>query len=314
MERRTIGLIVIGAVLVTTTAGLWLLRPGNDDPLGSGEPTATPTAETATGPPAVGDCVGIPLQGVGTLAYGREAPEYDAVALPVEPCTGPRYAEVVEIIENPADPTEVEARNGRDPVASACAEAVLAYIGPPRTTGAVTWNQTLWQSAFLSGPDEAQVAAGQDWLACLVAPAPAMGGGPEQPADGTLKDAGATGVARELVSHCLDGVAPNGRQTACTAPHDQETFGWNFVDEPLSREELQAGCTDLVAELTGLPDPTADGRLQTLMLTQDRDGDPEAGDPVPTDSSFSCAVTTADGSKLVGSLRGLGDNPVPWQQ
>lgn len=301
MQRGTGWLVLVTAV---TLAAVPVLRPGTVD----GVATALP----APGPPAVGACADAPV--AIYPSYGNAAGNtYVYPQIDIGPCTGTRFAEVVQVIADPVQPSvtvEGSALNIDDPNQDRCATAGSGYLGaaPMTGPGGSTWKPVTAAQPSLSRPSARQEAAGQHWLACLVA-APGVTYPEHEPApyDGTLRDALATGAARDRLGACPDtsgldaGYSPGG----CGRPHTTQLLAVSTeltADTP--REQLTRDCASVAATLIGRSDPTAAGALGVLVDA--------ATDPVPAGSSVLCGVTTTGERTLSGGLTGLGDRALPW--
>ncbi len=83
-------------------------------------------------------------------------------------------------------------------------------------------------------------------------------------------------------------------------------------DRPVSREQLQLTCQQLVRQLTAMPDPTAAGALSIQINIQDMNSVAVTTQQVPANSVLRCGVATTGTRKLRGSLLALGRQPIPW--
>jgi hypothetical protein len=170
------------------------------------------------------------------------------------------------------------------------------------------------------GPTARQQAAGQHWAACTVSPQPpGPWVDPELPPaprfSGSLRDALHTGIERDQLGYCsvAADLLSGGGPSSCRQPHASEVLGWGETGERAgSRRSFQLSCAQVVAQLTGLPDPTAGGQLLPVMTAMD-DSSTALRDPeIPAHSYLVCAVATKNGRKLAGSLLALGRSPIPW--
>ena len=308
--RRRGGLIVLLAALLLLTVPA--LRPGPVDGRAAPEPVA--------GPPAVGDCVTEPVQrypGYGSGTGGS----YVYPQLAVAPCAGTRFAEVVSVLTDPGRP-EIVVRgssvNVSDPNQDACRTAVRDHLGTRVTvdpSGAV-WSTVTTVEVSVTRPSPRQEAAGQRWLACLAAARGVTY--PEQdpaPYDGTLRDAIATGAARDRIGACTtddDLGTANDPTAGCSRPHTLQLLA-STRDLPAGTPVATAGsgCRWTAERLTGLPDVTAGGALTVVVAVTD-DGLSVEADVVPADALVFCGIRTTGGRTLDGGLVGLGDRPIPW--
>ncbi len=301
-------LVLLAALLVLVVTAL---RPG---------PVAgTAAAEPVPGPPAAGECVSEPVQqypGYG----GGTGQTYVYPQLTVAPCTGPRFAEVVSVLDAPAQPQIVaqgSSLNISDPNQAACRTAVHDYLGTAVTVdpAGVIWSTVTTVEVSVTRPASRQEAAGQRWLACLAAArGPTLPGQEPAPYDGTLRDAIATGAARDRIGACatapdLDTAYP---AAACSRPHTVQLLA-TTRDLPAGTPiaTVSDGCRWTAERLTGLPDVTAAGAL-TVRVVVSVDGRTVTGDVLPADAAVACGLGTVGGRTLGGGLVGLGAAPLPW--
>lgn len=299
MQRGT-GLVVLVAAALLAAIPAW--GPRTVD--------GAAAAVAMTGAPTVGACADAPV--AAYPSYGSATGNtYVYPRIDLGPCTGTRFAEVVWIIADPAQPsvtTEGSALNIDDPNQDRCAAAVAGYLGATSVTGpgGSIWTPVAAAQPSLSRPSARQEAAGQNWLACL-ASAPGSTYPEQEPApyDGTLLDAVATGTARDRLGACPalralgDGSAPG----SCGRPHTTQLLavsGELAVATPRAR--LARDCASVAATLTGRSDPTAAGALRIVLDT----------DTVPIGGVAWCGVTTTGERTLSGGLIGLGDRALPW--
>ena len=270
-------------------------------------------------PPAVGDCV--------TEAWTMTWSDYDPARslfdnyaqMPLEPCAGERFGEVVAVLDDPQRPGPADSSAGSgftDLNLTLCGTAVSTYLGatPARISAGVAWSPSVlsWWP-MVSSPSDLQLAAGQRWLACIVGPGPA--GGSEKAYEGTLRNSVTTGVARDRSGLCNDdpGLSDGYSGDACSRPHTTQLLAQAPTPgtaTPMVR--LRDSCAAAAAALTGLADPTAGGALTVVVVVDDLSGRTTA-DPVAPHGSLQCALTSTDPSRtLSGGLMGLGDDPIPW--
>lgn len=275
-------------------------------------------AEPVPGPPNVGDCALDPVESMLSLLAGSPDQDYRYPSSNLQACEGPRYAEVVAVIPEPVEPTVTGARGAwsvDDPNTDSCYRSVATYIGTFDGAAAesVSWYPYLLVQASVSSPTPRQQADGQHWLACL---AFAGGYGAEtEPYDGTLREASTTGNQRDLIGHCSAGVDGNNAYSSggCGDPHRYEMFaGAGTGEVGVDRSVLEASCADTLAEVTGLADVTAAGRLAVTVTASDMYGNPVEGPQLPASTTLSCGLLTVGNRQLDGSLLALGDEPLPW--
>lgn len=287
----------------------------------SGVPHAVPVSA----PPQVGTCVLDPIGSSTTDGY------FSTSAYPrqrLEPCHGPRYGEVAQVI---ADPPKVSSATANTPVIdtnlATCYSSADRYLGAQLIGLDSLWSPNLIFNSDISRPSTRQEADGQHWVACLVSlqpihsvprvrgsklpPAPATG---EQYSGVSLRNALSTGHYRNQIGNCIPFIdwKARGAAGACASPHPLEILatGTNG-DRARSREEIQTSCLSVVRRLTGIPDPSVGGQLRvTLNVTSNENV--SATIDVPVHASLQCGIVAASGKMLSGSLLALGNLPIPW--
>ena len=319
MTRRALGLLVIGIVLALVA----VVSNANPRPV-----SGTATAAPVPGAPAVGDCAADVLPSASmtsdsvTAGTRGSVPVYPKVRF--QPCSGIRYGEVVEVIGVPV-PTVLEGDDSDgvyldDPNLTACFLAGQSYLGMSAQPLFGNWYPPLMTTAALFAPTSRQQAAGQRWVACVVAPRNpgswADTDPPPAPRYGSsLRDAVHTGNERDQLGYCSvdSDLVSAGGPSSCRQPHAFEVLGSGQTgDRAVGRRSFQTSCEQTIAQLTGLPDPTAGGLLVPVLDAVD-DRSAAVTDPqIPAHSDLICAVATTGGRKLSGSLLALGRNPIPW--
>lgn len=309
MNRRWLGLVILTMVLV---AGLVVARTAGPGLVGSALP------EPAPGPPTAGDCVGV-VDGAppALLSFNERDLGVRAPTVTTAPCDGERAAEVVLVIEDAREspPAPVGAEDTFDPAIDDCLTAGTAFVGAAGTATDPSpgWTHQLRYLSAFAGPDDRQRAAGQHWLACVVRPAGWNPDEQELPYTGSLRDAVTTGVERDRTGVCaLDVVLED--PVTCDDPHRGESFGVTDTEEPSLRAQWLDTCRSWVVSLTGLADPTAAGQLEVTLVVRDDLTGHFAGDAeIPAGAHLRCGIVTTDpGRLLTGSVRALGDQPLPW--
>ncbi len=308
-------MLVLGVVmlLVAVVAGL---RPH----LVAGAAQSVPVP----GPPAVGDCVLDPLpadslDGNTTVTSGGTVPVYPA--LQIRPCSGTRYAEVVAVLATP-DPPVVQGPAANpylvDPNLGRCYSVALRYLGVPTPPILHFWELNLQFTVALSRPSSRQEAAGQHWAACIVKPTGVTYASPaDQQYGSSIRGALQTGRQRNQLGSCAPTVDWNASDGGgyCAGPHSLEVFAFGGSgDHPVTRNQVELTCQQVVRQLTGIPDPTVAGALAIQVHITDNNSDTAITTAqIPARSSLTCGVATTTGTrKLGGSLIALGQQPIPW--
>lgn len=321
-RSRVVGLVLIALVL-STVAFSSQLRPQ----VVAGVAVAVPVS----GPPAVGACVpesgsttwnpeGTAVQQPGTHAYLYPQ-------LGVGACAGVRYGEVAAVIADPSKATVTVGVDGTitavtDSNSDLCTLAALKYVGWATGGRGPEGTLTFWHMApavdsVPSRPSVRQEAAGQNWLACIVFLRQDTFGGVGQvpPSyDSSLRNALMTGYDRDQLGNCVADADFNATvSTVCRDPHRAETFGFGTTGPAASsRAVLIRSCTELITQLTRLPDITAAGALAVELQVSDSTGKFVATDQIPPGSDAVCGINATAGRKLTGSLIAKGAHPIKW--
>lgn len=275
------------------------------------------------GPPAVGDCLLDPTV-IASQALIGPAPKHPW--LRTGPCQGRRFGEVAAVLTKhdlPAPtPSSSQPDTGPnsgndtevlDPYEPPCFDAVTVWVGPPSPAGPQIFDRWLTDSftvgVVLSGPNQIQNAAGQDWVACIGAginwgtAIPDAAGAIGHDAigyDATIHGMFSPGPPPSTFALCTP-TTDNQEPVACTTAHRVERFGAMNTEHAVTEADRR-GCQTLVRHLTGMPDPTAGGKLTITV-------DDYAA---PTGYHFlHCLIVTVSPHQLTGPLLGLADRPAP---
>jgi hypothetical protein len=302
MDRRWWGLVLVTIVIVTA-----VLLPawGGRRISGSAQPAPIP------GSPVVGDCL-------DALPMRRSALDYlpPVLAGVTGPCDEANHGEVVSVVAD-VDVFPRTTENGMSrPESLACDPLVRDYLGWPLTetaaaavdesTPAIQWRALNTVSSGLIGPDIRQYLAGQRWLACVAYPEFA-------PFPRSLRGSARGGPSANTFAACLPtSVGSIGSWMSCVQPHRTEFFGW--ATQPPRDADLEASCADWVRQLTGMTDPTRGGELAVDILhPTGSKSDGEVTTSAGTDRRVLCSLSVAGPRRLVGTLIGSGDQPLPWE-
>ena len=168
--------------------------------------------------------------------------------------------------------------------------------------------------AALIGPDPRQQAAGQDWAACVVQPAPTGSG---STVEHSLRDAWSRADDRRLFALCLTDTRSL-QAVDCRERHGAEQISsWSGDPAGSGAPDVDACRQEAIGAL-GSPRPLDRGELTTVALPtrwSDASGRQITGpDAVSATQPYVviCLLVPADPARaLVGPLRALGDAPVP---
>lgn len=289
----------------------------------------TATAAPVPPPPAIGDCLldqptGVSWDDSWGQGFGTAPSDDPPAAAEIGPCAGLRFGEIVQL--DPAAST-VDGQLSRW---SECDRQAALYLGSPRPTDDpdAVWQPTIMIRTGFVWPSRRQRAAGQTWAACVVTlPPDDFAQSATLPVDHPLRGGWTVAEVRNRMGTCgRDFQTP----APCGQPHRLETLAFADLESPaLTQEQLDQGCRDQVAIQTRMPDPAAGGSLTVAALIVVNPGYSTAGetdsgtvpdlesarnlDPPAIYSYALCVVSpTAADRRLTGSLRELGDAPVPF--
>jgi hypothetical protein len=240
---------------------------------------------------------------------------YEDDALPAwrtAPCEGARFGEVVSVGAGVGLDASFQ-----DGSWERCWNDAFGYLGLPDPAGADGHRSThVNVMAALTGPDRRQLAAGQDWAACVVQLAPS-GTGTGLTVEHSLRDAWSRTEDRRLLAMCVNDVRLL-YPTGCRDPHGAEQISsWSGDPAGFGQPDADACRHDAVVAL-GSPAALDRGDLTALALPtrwSDRTGQQITGpDAVAAGQPYvvMCLLVPADPAReLVGPLRELGDAPAP---
>ncbi|WP_111768137.1 septum formation family protein [Nakamurella deserti] len=301
MDRRISGALLLVLAVLTALVVPRILSPPTVD----GRPVVAPPPPA----PVVGDCI------------REETPSYEftvdgelttSQVLTTVRCDELHAGEVVRV------ESALPLGDGTASPAAAVVELIGQCADSARTPGVVPaatgdgWRPDLVVELSVVAPNGGQRAAGQRWVACTAGVA--TGALDRSFAD---LDAADLAPAQGSCAATAAGVTWSALAVDCTLPHTVETFGRrDLAAEAVTQGELDRTCRDLIVRASGRPgllddtDVTVAATAFTVV-----DGIPAvvtAPLPAGVTGWATCAVRTADDRPLVGSLRRLGDAPLPW--
>ncbi len=289
-------LAVLGVLVVANVAGRRVAGDGAREPI--------------AGPPQVGDCL---VEPPSTELSASVYPGASILHVRTGPCAMANYGEVV-LVARPGAGFPLDTAGGvTSAEPRACAPYAREYLrhstgAPELADSGRPWRPLATRRLGVIGPDRDQVAAGQEWLACVAHPRSAPYPGTVRAAPGGVTEAGAAAAFSTCQSWSL---TPERADVPCGQPHTTESFGIVGVDSaggPPS-QALVDSCGKLVSALTGMADPTAAGLLTVIV--------DEPQPPTWTQSTesyrrrFTCRVETAGAQPLTRSLLGWENRPLP---
>jgi hypothetical protein len=266
-----------------------------------------PAADPAVLPPVAGQCLLVPPVGVDPWSFSQRA-----APLPIGSCDQPHYGEVLAVLEvSDADVTTPPCLRPEtvDPT---------TFLGVPGgSTSDDDWFPALDFVLVPSGPDHRQLAAGQQWIACILAASPT---GDDVAFTAPLRDALRVGTLPAAMGLCYDGPDPStALHVPCDQPHRAQFFAQRSLDGPgPDQAEVTAGCAEAVTALAGDDGPVRSPDLEVHIVTYAFDSSTGATvDPtLPLDAGESayvmCSLAAGGDRLLAGSLLGLHGAPIPW--
>ncbi|GGM00052.1 hypothetical protein GCM10011594_20120 [Nakamurella endophytica] len=271
--------------------------------------------------PRVGDCVLADPR--PDLMVDRTAPALPTV--PAGDCAASRLPHVGEVVSVYRDGPLFPVDNlGVRPVpdVDACRPAADAYLGLDRirpdtdfgqaaTRSAVPWVPAAVGRVAVIGPDALQRRLGQQWVACV-----SYGRGSAFRT--SVRGVFPGGVLPDSYAVCTAASpAPPRPAVPCGIPHGVEVIAvLPLTYRVPPADELATSCTALTQAVTGRRDVTAGGALAVGVTVTHFDvqgrpvpGYPASGADQPAEAA--CAVTATGGRRLVATLSGAGDAPLP---
>lgn len=293
IDRRGFGVVVLLTSLLLSVVMPFLIHPGLP-----GAADRAPLPE----PPAVGSCLRTGLQ--------------------IVPCSVSHDAEVAYTWPAGQNPSERRSDGSRP---DACRDRVAEYVG------ADGWSATPvgWQwypswmvyGSKLTAAPSAEGISGLRWHACLVGPTQI------ERFTGSVQGTAAAGSIRPApFGICSNRDDYAGNVVSCAQPHTFELIGYMPVTAELvaahphglpASEVAQAGtaCLQMVKTMTGSADLTFGGRLAIVAQNvwpnwvQTALGNGRTADlGLPQ-----CLVEVVGNARLVGTVAGLGERPLPLQ-
>lgn len=314
MERRRAGLLIVVLVLL---AAVVMPRFVGRQVIGF------PTAAAVPGAPAIGDCLlEAPSPSHGVVSSEGQAIYQD---LRTSPCSGGRFGEIAAVLPHGLSvrATRVADDYGvfsfDDPNRHLCLTAMVDYLD--RSSGTSIWRPSITFESAPLRPTELQQRFGQDWVACAIFVTGRTGTVLHY--TGTVRDNVGSGLAPDATPDCLSSKNYFVQHPVdCTQPHPLEAFGLILTHDgaPTGRGgrattelSIASACSTVVAAATGMPDPTGGGQLQVTAAAVHRASDGTFAPGLSTQDELGTAtcVAIATSGQLTGSLRGLGDGPVP---
>jgi hypothetical protein len=301
MDRRLVGI----ALLVLAIAAVAVVPS-----IGGRRVAGTSIAVIFAAPPQVGECVLPPLP---DSEDGAWIPETRVTDLRFGSCAGDIAGEVVGLRDYDPNWPDADTFRGRGP----CFRETATYAGlnvSRRSStlpevpfdGLVSWAPSLGSRAFLIRPGTRERNAGATWAACLAVPTDV---GTYR---GSLRSAHTTGRLPDAFGLCWDSVDLDESMDllACNEPHPAELLatGWIRNRELVSSADLQVSCDDIAGRVMHTDDPTRGGALAITLDPVTLDGAMTPDAPL----SVSCFVSSAGPTQLVGTLVGIGDQPIPF--
>lgn len=241
-------------------------------------------------------------------------------------CSGAHYGEVARIIASAsarpnsiggsaAGSTAAGSTTGSAAGDDPCAD-VSEYLGwkpPIASTTNVSW-QPISVSVINMVPVALQTAFGQHWVACVITPR--VTGASYA---GSIRNALSSGKLPTVFANChLSPVVGQAGLIACRLPHRYEIFGYAKLSGGYhDQNALDLECRKIVTAAISRSDPSVGGQLRISSVPFHRDaaGNPQAGYPLraaDSDAEGICAAGVTGSRFLVGSLFGLGEQPLPW--
>lgn len=303
MDRRLAGVLMLVAALAAV-----LVLPSAFGRRVAGTPVATVFPD----PPRVGDCLLTPIRN-SAIDYGLP-PEVPITATNFGPCVGEVAGEVVA--EWPDLQTAEQAPTSRRSgtcYPQAATFAGLETVGRStdlpgvETGGPISWRPTIGFDGLWVTPGIREQHAGRSWRLCLVVP---VDRGTYQ---GSLRNAFTSGSLPSVFGLCWEAADLDlfPAMVKCNQSHPAELLATGVIrNRSLAPTEvIESSCAQIAARIMHTDDPTRGGVLEVVADRQTGGSDGREDSPL----IIGCFVTTADARPLVGTVIGLGEDPVPFR-
>ncbi|HEY4990870.1 MAG TPA: hypothetical protein VII33_02165 [Nakamurella sp.] len=293
MPRRALGIVLLAIVVVTAVASgrLGGLRV-------AGEAVALP----GLGAPAVGDCVadvhgpvsvGLPTGSITVTTASEKSVHF-------ADCSGSHVGEVVaaRTVGQGADSLSNDAWCG-----GVATGLTSSAAGPAQNAPGAPWTPAPGPR-FMVILGALPGASSFKWAACAVT-SPGF-----EAYHGSFVQSLTDGATPSPFGVCRPG-ADSLAWASCSGPHPVQEFGTTTALSP----DAEQSCQQLIAHLTGMPDISVGGLLQTDVVGQDGNGNANGsadGKGDGTSAAASCELSVVGKRVLDGTLIGVGTGPVPW--
>ena len=273
-------------------------------------------------PPVAGSCV---LQAFDLTSVALSGPTGLQPVYP-QPSTGPChgqgvvYGQISAVIADPSYPLLLDS-SGQDPTDARCPGAGPAEDLPAGSDAGTSyghWHVGLLTATVVIEPTARQAAAGQHWLACAIAVTQSRSTtvspyllNQARGLSAPISQWRRSRPVAQAVGQCLITSSSIDSTTDCSITHAAESFG--DTTSPLTRSLIDS-CRILIGNLTGMPDPTAGGRLHLQVLSYDTNGNQvtATAQQTSTDTGQVCMIDGGGRTYLKDTLLALGDQPVPF--
>jgi hypothetical protein len=286
--RRAAGVVVVVAALLCAVV---VTR------IGGSRAAGTATAPSGATLPSVGDCIETLDQSLTTaLIAGGESSVagFDESSVRFSHCAGRHVGEVVAFRSVPVSAAVAAATTaGADGDAEWCRTIAEQYahhtiwrFRPAIDTG---WEPSVGQRFIAVAGDAPHGRPGARWSTCAV-----LSSGLE-PYEGSYMRSMSDAAAPPPFGRCRSGWAVD-TWVSCLAPHRTQVFGTRQGSVAVDGAAV-AGCRSLIQVMTGMSDITRSGALRVEI--------------VPDESSLSCRLSIVGDVPMLGTLIGIGDDPLP---
>lgn len=284
----------------------------------AGKPIAAPVP----GPPNVGACVtSVPPVDLFTDSGSKY------LILPVlqyGTCVANHYGEITAVLQHlplQKNPSASPLEGPGYELLNRCPSASLEYLGladpaAGNATDPAAWVPALNANFVFAGPDPRQKAAGQNWGACVLVANPGTNNAAVSFA-GPLQNAVASARLPALFGSCSANLSVLSAPESCSDWHTDQILGQADLTTSDSSPAVRlATCRNIALRVTGMPDPTAGGRLQVEVFIDRVNADGSRGassGPLAKGETVygTCGIHAAGRARLNDSLIGLGTAPVP---
>lgn len=278
--------------------------------------TGTPVATVVPGAPVVGACVVT----LSPSPNGRGNTRVDYPYATFGRCDGPIVGEVMAVDPTHHDLARTTVSQYRE-ASSLCELPEVTYVGSigpfdPASLATpgigIGWMSQVTVESVSIGPTPLQRAAGQQWTACVGASRN------RTTYTGTIASALTVGTLPPELATCWRTLVSSTEQqvtdpeVACSQPHSVEILALTQIIDPTTTPaEVAASCLGMASRTLQTSDPTVAGRLRITAYSMDGSSVMPVNQVNMLAGFTGCVASVPAPERLLGTVIGLGSNPLP---